>query len=540
MVMVIASEIDPDCKRLLRRRFPGVELMGDIKNLTHERMDKLIGKVFQATGIVAGGGSPCQGLSKLSADRRHLDDERSKLFYNGVDVFDDLAKIATARGLLKLLENVVADEVDVREMSSALKMKPVLADSASLSRARRPRLYWLSVPLMKLEDVEHYALAEMEVINYVGPMERMKDVLSPGWTWEAGAEDESLRFPTFTRPIKRRQPSKEPAGLHYSSALAKERWREHEFRYPPYTYERKYMVEGPENRVRILRAEEREVLMGFPKGFTKDLARKEPESRSDQRDLEDRRCAALGNSFHTVVLGCLLDHALWSLGVKPLKGHKEIIQEERERQRKNRKREEHKVSTADWRDQEEVLRGGSETEMESTALEEKAMAMSMPKEIKDRPDDMDRRLAIQMVGAFIRRQEYRGSDVRLDVGSLYRPECFPRATVNPHRWLWHVAHAYRFLQSEHINILELRAILHCFEWRARHSGFGDCRCLHLSDSQVALSVCVKGRSSSKKLNRVLQKLAALEVACGVYPVLAWIESHLNPADEPSRRYEPKA
>lgn len=39
---------------------------------------------------------------------------------------------------------------------------------------------------MKLEDVEHYALAEMEVINYVGPLERMKDVLSPGWTWEAG------------------------------------------------------------------------------------------------------------------------------------------------------------------------------------------------------------------------------------------------------------------------------------------------------------------------------------------------------------------
>lgn len=34
VVMVIASEIDPDCKRLLRRRFPGVELVGDIKNLT--------------------------------------------------------------------------------------------------------------------------------------------------------------------------------------------------------------------------------------------------------------------------------------------------------------------------------------------------------------------------------------------------------------------------------------------------------------------------------------------------------------------------
>lgn len=67
----------------------------------------------------------------------------------------------------------------------------------------------------------------------------------------------------------------------------------------------------------------------------------------------------------------------------------------------------------------------------------------------------DLKLATQMVNAFMRRQEYRGSDVRLDVGTLY-----PRATVNPHWWLWHEIHHYRFDRAEHINILELRAYIH--------------------------------------------------------------------------------
>ena len=90
--------------------------------------------------------------------------------------------------------------------------------------------------------------------------------------------------------------------------------------------------------------------------------------------------------------------------------------------------------------------------------------------------------------AFVPRQEYRGSDVRLDVGTLYRPDAFPRATVNPHRWRWHEAHSYPFQDPEHINILELRALIHTVEWRLRKMQFNGVRFLHLCDSQVALIV----------------------------------------------------
>ena len=74
-----------------------------------------------------------------------------------------------------------------------------------------------------------------------------------------------------------------------------------------------------------------------------------------------------------------------------------------------------------------------------------------------------------------------------------------------------------------------------FEWRCRQVAAGDRRLVHLSDSQVALSVATKGRSSSNVLNRLLRRFCALQLAAGIWPVLAWVETHLNPADEPSRR-----
>lgn len=128
-------------------------------------------------------------------------------------------------------------------------------------------------------------------------------------------------------------------------------------------------------------------------------------------------------------------------------------------------------------------------------------------------------------------------DVRLDLGIVFRPDSAPRTSIDPSRWIWTVAHAWPYRQEEHINILELRAILHTLEWRARGAGFQKVRFLHLADSQICLAVLTKGRSSSRKLNRLLQKICALALALNVYPLWAWVESRLNPADGPSRRFE---
>ena len=126
--------------------------------------------------------------------------------------------------------------------------------------------------------------------------------------------------------------------------------------------------------------------------------------------------------------------------------------------------------------------------------------------------------------------------VRLDIGLFYRPDSVPRGSIDASRWLWHVGQSYAFKKEEHINVLELRALVNSFEWRLRSSLFRRARALHLTDSQVALAVSVKGRSSSRQLNRLLKRFAALQVARGVFPLLGWVATHDNPADEPSRRH----
>lgn len=82
---------------------------------------------------------------------------------------------------------------------------------------------------------------------------------------------------------------------------------------------------------------------------------------------------------------------------------------------------------------------------------------------------------------------------------------YARASLQPGRWKWRAAHVYPFTRSERINLLELRTIIHTLEWRLRRESYGDCRSLHLTDSQVALAVAVKGRSSSSALDRLLRR-----------------------------------
>ena len=157
---------------------------------------------------------------------------------------------------------------------------------------------------------------------------------------------------------------------------------------------------------------------------------------------------------------------------------------------------------------------------------------------EDKLYKQSRGLSEKLVSAFIRRQELRGSHVRLDVESLYRPDAYPRGSIDPSTWLWHVGLAYRFKHAEHINVLELRALVGSYEWRLRSSSFSRCRALPLTDSVVALSVAVKGRSSSRTLNKILPRFAVLQCAGGIVPISGWVESEDNPADAPSRRYAP--
>ena len=100
--------------------------------------------------------------------------------------------------------------------------------------------------------------------------------------------------------------------------------------------------------------------------------------------------------------------------------------------------------------------------------------------------------------------------------------------------MWKHPLAYQWRQSAHINVLELLALLQGLKWRGRSAAALGSRLCCFVDSQVAISVAAKGRSSSKALNRVIKRINSFCLAADIHPFFVYVRSKLNPADAPSR------
>jgi hypothetical protein len=102
---------------------------------------------------------------------------------------------------------------------------------------------------------------------------------------------------------------------------------------------------------------------------------------------------------------------------------------------------------------------------------------------------------------------------------------------------WRVIVASQWQQPEHINSLELRAVSTAVRWALSSPMSIHKRLLILSDSLVTVYSVTKGRSSSRLLLPRLRQLASLVLASGIRLYVRWIPTELNPADEPSRRFQ---
>ena len=534
---LVVIEKDPDCRRLHRRRWPGCKLVTDIRSVTKAQIASWMDGVSGITGVIAGGGSPCQGISKLSVLREGLDDPRSALFYLLVERLKWVQELAVERNIwnIRFCENVLGDDETIQEMSAQLYMNPLEVCSSDISRVRRPRLYWSGVDLDDHPEFTREGGRHCECIRFEEEPEELSSFLEEGWGWPGAELNPSLKLPTFTRAIPRKKPPPRPAGLDRCSEATVQKWKEDQMMFPPYTYAPEYLMrEVSSGKSRVASAEEREVLMGFSRGYTLALFKKAAKDDYERSLQEIGRKAAIGNSFHCGVLAILMDLWLWSKKVRtdPLGPHHIWT--------KRKKEMDAALTRLVEESGEEGSEKGGETESEELALLAESRR-NIPEWIRPSVNDVDpevvKRMGQQLVHQYLRRMEFRGSDIRLDLGIVYKPDMAPRTSIDPSRWVWTIADSYPYHQEEHINVLELRSILHALEWRARSKVSQGQRFLHLSDSQICLAVLTKGRSSSKKINHLLRRICALCLAMGWYPLYAWIESRLNPADEPSRRFE---
>ena len=89
-------------------------------------------------------------------------------------------------------------------------------------------------------------------------------------------------------------------------------------------------------------------------------------------------------------------------------------------------------------------------------------------------------------------------------------------------WRWRTVSGWTWSDStEHINVLELRAVLTSIKWRVERLGQADLRCLHLVDSLVVLHALSRG---SRKMRRTLMRFNSYILASGVRPLWAYVDT----------------
>ena len=86
-------------------------------------------------------------------------------------------------------------------------------------------------------------------------------------------------------------------------------------------------------------------------------------------------------------------------------------------------------------------------------------------------------------------------------------------------------------------MLELTAVLTEFRRRLRDTDHINKRILNVVDSLVTYFAVTKGRSGSKRLNRTLRRIMALNLASKSVLISLWTLSKWNYADAASRRFE---
>ena len=128
----------------------------------------------------------------------------------------------------------------------------------------------------------------------------------------------------------------------------------------------------------------------------------------------------------------------------------------------------------------------------------------------------------------LRYVNHRGSEVRVNLFTGSNS-----ADLHPYPafiWQWKTT----WNQEQHIDILEFTSFLNYLRALVLKQDTRSLRLFHIFDSKVCCGVLGKGRSASKRLNRVARRLTPILLGMDWYVMCVWTLSRWQYADKASR------
>ena len=264
--LYVSLEIHKPAKRVTSRRWPEIIEADDITKVNDDDILEWISKAGEIEEIHIWGGFPCKDLSAAKHRRDNLKWRYSGLFYELQRIWRRTQALAGERKTLLFAENVCSMDVAARdEISQELDMWPLRLDSEALVPMSRPRFVWTNLETV---DTDSMWVEEKEGFSQVRFW--CEPVCDLRWLEQGFLQLEGpTTYPTCMRAIVRQKPPERPVGLGRCSTEELMRWRQDQFRFPPYQYRNCYMVADKiTGAVRYINASEREKLLGYGWGHT--------------------------------------------------------------------------------------------------------------------------------------------------------------------------------------------------------------------------------------------------------------------------------
>ena len=372
-----------------------------------------------------------------------------------------------------------------RDKISTLKGAPPIKSCPSGHWSMsRPRFYWMRKPVETGKGTRLVADTNYYVMEFLGEPLSIQPFLGQKYR----VHENFKTFPTFVQSRARKSPPILPAGINGMDSAALQRWRADDHRFAPYQYAIVKLVQDKKNGDwSPPSTRTREALLGFRPGHTEAAAIARGLKVDDRKSMH-LRDTLLGQSIHCGTLALLMASPLHAWDLLP----------------------------------------------ELPSLDDVDLSNLKATRDEGRPSEA-RRLA-RMYASY---STHRGNEIRLESGprrTLQRPSW---QQLDARQWNWRTVISCQWeIEGDSMPALETRAVLLTLQWRARSVARLKRKFIHLSDSQSALGCLTKHRSGACSLNYLVERSTAIQLASFMEPIFAFVRTHINPADKPSRHKIP--